>query len=360
MPYNTFGQSFRVTTFGESHGPAVGAVVDGVPPRVALDLAAIQRQLDRRRPGGALASARTETDRVQVLAGLLEGQTTGAPLCLLIANEDARPEHYEPLREVLRPGHADSAWLAKYGVRDWRGGGRASGRETAARVAAGAVARQLLEAQGVELVGHVVEIAGIRAALPQRLDPALIEQSPVRCADPKACGAMQAAVAAARSDGDSVGGVVEVRAQGVPAGWGCPVFGKLDARLAAALMSIGAVKGVEIGEGFGLARLRGSEANDPLLPAGAASNRAASNRAGGILGGVSSGAEIVVRAAVKPTPSIRKEQATVDTSGRATSVKVAGRHDPCIAPRLVPVAEAMLALSLADAWLCHRAQVGAS
>jgi chorismate synthase len=222
-------------------------------------------------------------------------------------------------------------------------------------VAAGAVARQLLAAQGVELLGHVVEIAGICAAQPEHLDQALIERSPVRCVDPEACGAMQAAVAAARSDGDSVGGVVEVRARGVPAGWGCPVFGKLDARLAGALMSIGAVKGVEIGAGFGLARLRGSEANDALLPSGAASNRA-----GGILGGVSSGAEIVARAAVKPTPSIRKEQATVDTRGQATTVKVAGRHDPCIAPRLVPVAEAMLALALADAWLCHRAQLGAS
>jgi len=205
----------------------------------------------------------------------------------------------------------------------------------------------------VELVGHVVEIAGIRAAPAERLDVETIEQSPVRCADPAACGQMQAAVAAARDAGDSVGGVVEVRARGVPAGWGAPVFGKLDARLASGLMSIGAVKGVEIGAGFDLARRRGSEANDPILPDGFASNHA-----GGILGGVSSGAEIVARAAVKPTPSIRKEQSTVDTQGRATTVSVTGRHDPCIAPRLVPVAEAMLALVLVDAWLCHRGQVG--
>jgi len=331
----------------------VGVVIDGVPPRVALDLAGIQRELDRRRPGGPLASQRTEADQVQLLSGLLEGQTTGAPICLVIANQDARPEHYEPLREIPRPGHADLSWQAKYGVRDWRGGGRASGRETAARVAAGAVARQLLAGCGVQVLGHVVEIAGIVAS-PAELEPEAIERSPVRCADPAASAAMQAAVVAAREEGDSVGGIVEVRARGVPAGWGDPVFGKLDARLAAALMSIGAVKAVEIGDGFALARLRGSAANDPILPGGAF----ASNHAGGVLGGVSSGAEIIARAAVKPTPSIRKEQRSVDGLDRPTTISVQGRHDPCIVPRLVPVAEAMLALVLADAWLCHRGQIG--
>jgi chorismate synthase len=350
MSYNSFGRSFRVTTFGESHGPAVGVVIDGVPSRFEVDLDAIQRQLDRRRPGqGPLTSPRQESDRLQVLAGLLDGRTTGAPICLVVANRDARPEDYEHLREVLRPGHADLSWQAKYGLRDWRGGGRASGRETVARVAAGAVARQLLAARGVQLLGHVVELAGIQLEAGVELDPAAIERSPVRCADPRASGAMVAAVAAARADGDSVGGVVEVRARGVPAGWGDPVFDKLDARLASALMGLGAVKGVEIGEGFALARRRGSEANDPILPGGAF----ATNRAGGVLGGVSSGAELVVRAAVKPTPSIAREQATVDLAGRPSTVRATGRHDPCIAPRLVPVAEAMVALVLVDAWLRH-------
>jgi chorismate synthase len=348
---NSFGRIFRVTTFGESHGPAIGAVIDGVPPRIALDLAAVQAQMDRRRPGQAPASStRQEPDRVQVLSGLFEGQTTGAPLCLLIANEDARPDAYASLKDLFRPGHADLSWHKKYGIRDWRGGGRASGRETASRVAAGAVARQVLEPEGVRILGHVIEIAGVRAS---SFDPDQIDRNPVRCADPSAIEAMSEAIAAARRDDDSVGGIVEVRASGVPAGWGDPVFGKLDALLAAALMSIGAVKGVEIGDGFELARLRGSEANDPITPQGFSSNRA-----GGVLGGVSSGAEIIVRLAVKPTPSIVKEQQTIDRAGDPARVSTPGRHDPCIAPRLVPAAEAMVALVLVDAMLLQRAICG--
>jgi chorismate synthase len=344
---NIFGRCFRITTFGESHGPAVGVVIDGIPPRYPVDLSAVQAELDRRRPGQSdLSSPRREKDRAQILSGLYEGLTTGAPLCLVLANEDARPEAYEALKNTFRPGHADYTYYKKYGFRDPRGGGRSSGRETAARVAAGAVARQILARLGVTILGHVIELAGIRA---QKFEPALIESNPVRAADPDAARAMAAAIESARADGDSVGGIVEVRAIGVPAGWGDPVFGKLDAMLAAALMSIGSVKGVEVGDGFELARLRGSQANDPLL-----SDGFATNHAGGILGGISTGAEVIVRAAVKPTPSIAMTQQTIDESGSPTTITVGGRHDPCIAPRLVPVAEAMVALVLVDAYLYQR------
>ena len=352
MSGNVLGRYLRVTTFGESHGPALGAVLDGLPPRLAVALQAVQRELDRRRPGGStVGSAREESDTVEVLAGLFEGQTTGAPLCLVIANRDARPEDYASLRQLFRPGHADLTYHDKYGIRDWRGGGRASGRETAARVAAGAVARQLLAPLGVRVLGHVVQLAGIQAAA---TDPTAAEQSPVRCGDPVAAERMQAAVEQARQDGDSVGGVVEVIASGVPAGWGDPVFCKLDALLAGALMSIGAVKGVEVGDGFALARLRGSQANDAMEPP----RRLATNHAGGVLGGISTGQDLVLRCAVKPTPSIRHPQQTVDLAGRPTTLSVDGRHDPCIAPRLVPVAEAMTCLVLADAWLAQRALGG--
>lgn len=346
MSSNSFGRFFRITSFGESHGPALGVVIDGVPPRLPLDLDAVQRELDRRRPGqSALSSPRQEADRVELLSGLFEGLTTGAPLCLLIRNQDARPRDYRELGELFRPGHADLAVQRKYGIRDWRGGGRSSGRETVARVAAGAVARQVLAPLGVSVTGHLLEAAGIRAT---RFSPEEIERNPLRCADAEAASRMAEAIEAARAAGDSVGGVVEVRAGGVPAGWGDPVFAKLDAAIAGALMGIGAVKGVEIGDGFALARARGSEANDPILPDGFASNRA-----GGILGGISSGAEIVARVAVKPTPSIRSPQQTIDREGQPRTLSVAGRHDPCIAPRLVPVAEAMLALVLADAYLAQ-------
>ena len=348
MSSNGFGQLFRITSFGESHGPGIGVVIDGMPARVPLDLGALQAELDRRRPGTSpLGSSRSEPDRVTVLGGLLDGQTTGAPLCLWIPNHDARSEAYAELQQLFRPGHADYAYWRKYGIRDWRGSGRASGRERAARVAAGAVAKQLLAPLGVRIIGHVVEIAGVRA---RQFLPDTIERNPVRCADPDMAEPMATAVERARDVGDSVGGIVEVRASGVPAGLGDPVFAKLDALLASAFMGIGAVKGVEIGDGFELARLRGSEANDAILEHGFASNHA-----GGILGGISTGAELVARLAVKPTPSIRLPQRTIDTNGRAQVVSVAGRHDACIAPRLVPVAEAMAALVLMDAVLAQRA-----
>ncbi len=321
---NTFGRNFRCTTFGESHGKAIGVVIDGCPPGLALSEADIQPLLDRRRPGRSpLASARQEADRVEILSGVFEGRTTGAPIVLLIENRDVRSGDYEPLRTLFRPGHADFTYQAKYGLRDHRGGGRSSGRETAARVAAAAVAMKILAARGIRIAAKIMEIH-------RRTDPAEMERE----------------IAAAQAAGDSVGGVVEVAATGVPPGLGDPVFGKLDAQIASAMMGIGAVKGVEIGEGFRAARLFGSENNDPITPQGFASNHA-----GGILGGISTGQEIVVRIAVKPTASIRKVQSTVDTENRPVEISIQGRHDPCIVPRILPVAESMLALVILDCLL---------
>jgi chorismate synthase len=348
MSSNTFGDNFRVTTFGESHGPAVGVVVDGIRPGIDIDLEDIQRDLDRRRPGtGRLSSPRKESDKVHLLSGVFEGKTTGAPIAMVIYNEDARPGHYEDIRDLFRPGHADFTWWKKFGIRDWRGGGRTSARETASRVAAGAIARKVLRAAGVEVIGHVTRIGPVRA---EAFDATTIAKNDARCADPVAAEKMVAAVKAARKNGDSLGGLVEVVARGVPAGWGDPVFDKLDAKLGAAMLSIGAVKGVEIGAGFALAERRGSESNDPIGPGGFTSNRM-----GGLLGGISNGEPVVVRIAVKPTSSIRKAQDTVDVHGKARSIVVRGRHDPCICPRVVPVAEAMVALVLCDAYLRQQA-----
>jgi chorismate synthase len=325
---NTFGRLFRVTTFGESHGPALGAVVDGCPARIPLAEADIQPLLDRRRPGtGPLVSPRPEADRVAILSGVFEGVTTGAPIALVVGNEHARSADYDTLREVYRPGHADVTYAAKYGVRDHRGGGRSSGRETVGRVAAGAVALRLLSLRGIGVAARVIEVHGVAGE-----------------------DAMAAEIQAAADRGDSVGGIVEVVATGVPAGLGDPVFGKLDAAIAGALMGIGAVKGVEIGAGFSAPARFGSENNDPILP-----NGFGSNHAGGILGGISTGAPVVARCAVKPTPSIAIPQQTIDTAGRPVEVRVGGRHDPCIAFRLAPVAEAMLGLVLADALLVQEA-----
>lgn len=324
---NTFGRSFRVTTFGESHGPALGAVIDGCPPGVALSEADIQPALDRRRPGASpLTSPRNEPDRVEILSGVFEGKTTGMPIALLIRNRDARSGDYDTLRTVFRPGHADFTFQAKYGLRDHRGGGRSSGRETVGRVAAGAVAALCLARIGIMISGRIEEIHG--ASEPE---------------------AMEREILAAKEAGDSVGGVIRLTAQGVPAGLGDPVFGKLDALVAAAMMGIGAVKGVEIGDGFAAARMKGSEHNDRMDAQGFLSNHA-----GGILGGISNGNEIIVRIAVKPTASIALPQETLTTGGAETVIRVGGRHDPCIAPRLLPVAEAMLALVLMDAVLEDR------
>ncbi|NLF40344.1 chorismate synthase [bacterium] len=340
---NTFGDVIRVTTFGESHGPAIGCVLDGVPPGIEISAGDIQKELDRRRPGqSAVSTPRKERDQVRILSGIFEGRTTGAPVCLVLMSEDQRPSAYEGIREVFRPGHADFTFWRKYGIRDHRGGGRSSGRETAGRVAAGAVARKILEQRGVTITAYALEIAGIRA---ETIDCAVIENNPVRCPDMAAAKKMEAAILAARNDKDSVGGIIELRVTGVPAGLGDPVFDKLDARLAHAILSIGATKGFEIGRGFAAAQLRGSENNDAMKD-----GAFVTNNAGGITGGISNGNEIIIRIAVKPTSSIEKPQQTIGISGENREVVVEGRHDPCIVPRIIPVIEAMTALVLYDAW----------
>lgn len=352
MPGSLFGEFLTVATFGESHGAAVGVVVDGVPPGLALSAETIQRDLDRRRPGlGGLTSERRERDRAEVLSGLFEGRTTGTPIAIVIRNEDARSADYERLRDVLRPGHADWTYRAKYGIRDWRGGGRSSGRETAARVAAGAVARAILGRRGVTVTGYALEIAGIRAS---RVDLAAVETNPVRSPDPEAAPLMERAIAEAKEAGDSVGGIVEVIADGVPAGLGDPVFDKLEALLAHAVLSVGAVRAFEIGDGFAAARMRGSAYNDELY-AEEGRVRSRTNHAGGAIGGISTGERLIVRCAVRPPASIAKPQRTVTERGEPLEIAVEGRHDPCIVPRAVPVLEAMVALVLADRLLAQAA-----
>jgi len=340
---NTFGEIIRVSTFGESHGPAIGCVLDGLPPGIPINQDELQLELDRRRPGqSAVSTPRKERDQLRILSGIFDGKTTGAPICLLLMSEDQRPSAYEGLRDVFRPGHADFTFWKKYGIRDHRGGGRSSGRETAGRVAAGAVARQILAQRGVSILASAIEIGGIPA---RTFDPSVIEQNPVRCADPDAAKLMEAAILAAKEEKDSLGGIIELRINGVPPGLGDPVFGKLDARLALALLSIGATKGFEIGSGFAAARMRGSQHNDPMRD-----GRFLSNHAGGILGGISNGNEIIIRLAIKPTSSIERPQHTIDISGANCEVVVEGRHDPCIVPRVIPVVEAMAALVILDAW----------
>ncbi len=340
---NTYGEIIRVTTFGESHGPAIGAVLEGIRPGIEISATDIQAQLDRRRPGQSrVTTQRNEADEVQILSGIFAGKTTGAPIALLIRNQDQDASKYEALKDVFRPGHADFTFYKKYGIRDHRGGGRASGRETAARVACGAVAMKILSSRGIRIVAHAVEIAGIRA---ETCDFAIIEKNPVRCADPEAAKKMETEVLKARQEQDSVGGIIQLEIHGAPAGLGDPVFGKLDARLTAAIMTVGAVKGVEVGGGFALCRQRGSQANDPLQD-----GKFLSNNAGGILGGISTGQPIVLRVAVKPTSSIARPQQTIDKQGNNREIKIEGRHDPCIVPRAVPVIEHMTALALLDAW----------
>ena len=340
---NTYGDVIRMTTFGESHGPAIGAVLDGVQPGIAIKPEDIQAELDRRRPGqSAVTTPRSEKDQVEILSGVFEGKTTGAPIAMAIYNRDQDSAKYEGLKDLFRPGHADFTYYAKYGIRDHRGGGRSSGRETAGRVMGGAVARKILAERGVRIVAHAVEIAGIHA---ETCDFGAIESNPVRCADAEAAKRMEQAVLAAKAENDSVGGVVQLDITGVPAGLGDPVFAKLDARLTAALMTIGATKGIQVGGGFALARMRGSESNDGMTGDGFVSNNA-----GGITGGISTGQPIIVRVAVKPTSSIARPQQTVKTDGQDTPVEVHGRHDPCIVPRVIPVIENMAALVILDAW----------
>ncbi|MDH5297584.1 MAG: chorismate synthase [Desulfobulbaceae bacterium] len=348
MAGNTFGSVFRVTTWGESHGTAVGATIDGCPPGLLLSPAIIQEEMDRRKPGGGgAASPRKEPDRVEILSGVFDGRTTGTPISLVIYNQDAHSKSYDHLKEIFRPGHGDITYFRKYGIRDHRGGGRASARETAARVAAGAVAKVVLAQAGISVTAYTVALGGIRA---QKQDLAAINDNRFYCPDPEAAVRMEERVAEVKAQGDTLGGIVEIMATGCPAGLGEPVFDKLDGALAGALMSIGAVKGVEIGSGFEAAELLGSQNNDPLTPKGFASNRA-----GGILAGVSCGAPVVVRVAVKPIPSIAKEQHTVDLGNQPVSIRVGGRHDISAIPRIIPVCEAMVRLTLADFLLRQRA-----
>ena len=338
---NTFGDVVRVTTFGESHGPAIGAVLDGVRPGVDITEADIQRELNRRRPGQSeVTTPRDEKDQVEILSGVFQGKTTGAPIAMVIFNRDHDSSKYEGIKDLFRPGHADFTFYKKYGIRDYRGGGRSSGRETAGRVMGGAIARKLLEAQGIRVIAHATEIAGIAA---QQCDYAVIEKNAVHCADAQAARAMEKAVVAAKDDNDSVGGIVKLEITGLPAGLGDPVFGKLDARLCAAIMTLGAVKGIEVGKGFALTRMRGSRSNDAMADGGFVSNNA-----GGIIGGIATGQPVELRIAVKPTSSIAKPQTTIGTDGQTRPIETHGRHDPCIVPRIIPVIETMAALVILD------------
>ena len=355
MSVNSFGHLFRFTTWGESHGPAIGAVVDGCPPGIALDAADIQPWLDKRRPGTSrFTTQRREPDQVRILSGVFEGRTTGTPISLMIENVDQRSKDYSDVAKAYRPGHADYAYDAKYGFRDYRGGGRSSARETASRVAAGAVAR--LVVPGVRIRAWVEAIGGDPIDY-GAFDDAAIDDNPFFCPDPAAAARWEAMVDAARKDGSSLGAVVACEATGVPAGWGAPLYAKLDAELAHACMGINAVKGVEIGDGFAAAALRGEQNADPMRP-GVSGPTFLANHAGGIAGGIATGQPIRLRVAFKPTSSILIPVETVDRSGAAAEILTKGRHDPCVGIRGVPVVEAMVALVLADQALLHRGQCG--
>ncbi len=355
---NVFGQLFRIATFGESHGPAVGVVVDGCPPRLPLAAAEIQADLDRRRPGQSdITTPRQEADAVEILSGLFEGRTTGHPLALLVRNTDARPGAYAEMRMAYRPSHADYTHAAKYGIRDHRGGGRSSARETVGRVAAGAIARKILAlAHGTEIRAYVAHVQDI-AMPPLRGFPSLrqVEASAVRCPHPATAAKMIARIKQARAAGDSLGGVIECRVRGVPVGLGAPVFDRLDADLAKAMLSLPATKGFEIGSGFAGTRLKGSQHNDAFVRR-AGRVATATNNSGGVQGGISNGEEIFFRVAFKPTATILRAQKTVSIRGAATKLLARGRHDPCVLPRAVVMVEAMAALVLVDHLMCHHAQ----
>lgn len=361
MPGNSFGQLFRITTAGESHGPGNVVIIDGVPPGIELSAADLEGDLARRRPGQSkITTQRREADAPEILSGVFEGATTGTSLAILIRNTDQRPKDYSEIKDTYRPGHADFTFDAKYGRRDYRGGGRSSARETNVRVAAAAVAKKMLrQLHGIEVVGYVKQVGDLVAEVP---DPAAVtladvEANVVRCPDAAVAERMIALIEKLRGERDSIGGVAEIVATGVPAGWGEPVFDKLKADFGKALFSLPAVLGVEYGAGFSVATLRGSENNDPFLPADAATPRihTPSNRHGGMLGGISSGMPIVLRCAVKPTSSLPRPQKTVTRAGEATTIVTRGRHDPCLLPRFVPMGEAMVALVLADHCLRQRA-----
>jgi chorismate synthase len=361
MSHNSFGHLFRVTTFGESHGPAIGCVVDGCPPLIALSEADVQADLDRRRPGSSrFTTQRREPDQVRILSGTFAEDggpsvTTGTPIAMLIENVDQRSKDYGAIKQSYRPGHADFAYDSKYGVRDYRGGGRASARETAARVAAGAVARKVVP--GVAVRGALVRLGALEVDR-ERWDWDEVPRNPFFCPDARAAERFADYLDDIRKRGSSVGAVIEIIAEGAPAGWGAPIYGKLDAEIASALMSINAVKGVEIGDGFAAAGLSGEENADEMRAGNSGGPVFLANHAGGILGGISTGQPIIARFAVKPTSSILNPRRTVTRSGEETDIVTKGRHDPCVGIRAVPVGEAMVACVLADAFLRHRGQVG--
>ena len=361
MPGNTFGSLFRITTFGESHGAAVGVIIDGCPPRIPLAVEEIQRELDRRRPGqSAITTQRREPDTVEILSGLHEGVTLGTPIAMLVRNQDMRSGDYDEMRTKFRPSHADYTYKAKFGIRAWQGGGRASARETVGRVAAGAVARKVLAAvgHGVDVVAWVERVADIEAAVDAgTVTRDAVDANIVRCPEGATAERMIARIDEARKAGDSLGGIVAAVARGVPPGWGEPVFDKLEADLAKAMLSLPACKGFEIGSGFAGTLLAGSQHNDPFYDAGGRV-RTRTNRSGGVQGGISNGEDIFVRVAFKPTATILREQETVDEDGHDTTIKARGRHDPCVLPRAVPIVEAMLSLVLADHFLRQRGQCG--
>jgi chorismate synthase len=354
---SSFGQLFRITTWGESHGGGVGVVIDGCPPRLELSEEDIQRELDRRRPGqSAIVTPRDEADRCRILSGVFEGRTLGTPISILVMNQDARPEAYSEMKAAFRPSHADFTYEAKYGIRNWQGGGRSSARETIGRVAAGAVARKVLDtfASGFELITYVTHVYDVSAAIDRRaVTREQVEGNAVRCPDVTAAKKMIDAIEKARAEGDSVGGVIECLIRGLPAGLGEPVFDKLEADLAKAMLSLPASKGFEIGSGFASTRMRGSEHNDAFeLRDG--KTRTTTNNSGGVQGGISNGEDIFFRVAFKPTSTIAREQKTVTTSGAETTLAARGRHDPCVLPRAVPIVEAMAALVLCDHALRQR------
>ncbi len=362
MSHNTFGHLFRVTTFGESHGLGIGCVVDGCPPRIPLEAADLQAELDRRRPGTSrFTTQRREPDEARILSGVMtndEGRqvTTGTPIAVFIDNVDQRSKDYGEIKDKYRPGHADYAYDAKYGIRDYRGGGRSSARETAARVAAGAIARKVIPAVSVR--GALIQMGKLKIDR-ANWDWEEVGRNPFFCPDAKAAEGFAAYLDDIRKTGSSIGAVLEVVTEGVPAGWGAPVYGKLDAEIAAALMSVNAVKGVEIGDGFASAELSGEENADEMRPGNDGRPRFLSNHAGGILGGISTGQQIVARFAVKPTSSILTPRRTVTRTMEEAEIVTKGRHDPCVGIRAVPIGEAMVACVLADAFLRHRGQVGA-
>lgn len=352
MASNSFGKIFRITTFGESHGPAIGVIVDGVPANLALVESDIQFELDRRRPGQSkVTTQRKEADTVEIVSGVFEGKTTGAPVAMLIRNEDQRSKDYAEFKDLFRPGHADYTYWVKYDNRDYRGGGRASGRETACRVAAGAIAKKILREHKIHIVAYTLAVGEIYA---KKKDFSVIEKNMVRAPDEDAAEQMIAKIEEARKDCDSLGGIVEAIVHGCPPGLGEPIYDKLNARLAYALMSIGAIRGIEFGAGFKAAAMRGSQHNDKFYMDG---NRVRTytNNAGGILGGITNGEDIILRVAIKPASSIAQKQETISKDGSSATIEVKGRHDPCICPRVVPVVEAMMALTLIDFLLLHKA-----